>query len=139
EGMPPPAVVLANGMLRATGMTHLRIAAALLLMVSVVGSATAFLIQRAALDPHSPLAAGGDSTSRTTAALQEESDPECKEHPRLHAGGTLIASPKAFATLVKPECSHCREEARRRAGELRDEDRALCWIRGDFNGGVIPL
>jgi RNA polymerase sigma factor (sigma-70 family) len=141
EGM-TPAVVLANGMLRATGITPLRIAAALLLTVSVVGSAAALLIQRASPDNPSALAAGadgGDSASPAPAALQEESDPECKEHPRLDEGGTLIASPEAFATLVKPECSHCREEARRRAGELREEDRVLCWVRGDFDGGVIPL
>src|SRR5262249_317418 len=48
-------------------------------------------------------------------------------------------SPEAFPTLVQPECSHCRVEAQRRAGELRDEDRVLCWARGDFDGGVIPL
>jgi RNA polymerase sigma factor (sigma-70 family) len=138
EGAAPSAVGLANGMLRATGMTYVRIAAALLLAVSVVGSAAAFLIQHAS--PEGPaVVAGSASSPGTTAPLQEEIDPECKEHPRLNDGGALIASPEAFATLVKPDCSHCRLEAQRRGGELREEDRVVCWVRGDFDGGVIPL
>src|SRR5262249_31325318 len=61
------------------------------------------------------------------------------EHPRRDDGGTLIVSPDAFATLVNPACSHCRDEARRRAADLRDEDRVLCWVRGDHDGGAIPF
>jgi hypothetical protein len=51
----------------------------------------------------------------------------------------LVARPEAFPTLVGPPCSHCRDEARRRAAELRDDDRVLSWVRGDFDGGAIPL
>src|SRR5437879_2928157 len=51
----------------------------------------------------------------------------------------LIVKPEAFPTLVNPNCSHCRDEAKRRAGELRDDDRVLCWIRGYSDGGAIPL
>jgi hypothetical protein len=51
----------------------------------------------------------------------------------------LVAQPDAFATLVNPECSHCRDEAVRRAAELRDDDRVLCWIRGYSDGGAIPV
>jgi Protein of unknown function (DUF3179) len=51
----------------------------------------------------------------------------------------LIARPEAFRTLVNPMCSHCRDEAKRRAGELRGDDRVLCWIRGYSDGGAIPL
>jgi len=50
----------------------------------------------------------------------------------------LIVNPKAFGTLVNPNCSHCVDEAKRRAGELRDDDRVLCWLRGYSDGGVIP-
>src|SRR5712692_2121343 len=50
----------------------------------------------------------------------------------------LIANPDAFKTLVNPNCSHCRDEAKRRADELRDNDRVLCWIRGYSDGGAIP-
>jgi hypothetical protein len=50
----------------------------------------------------------------------------------------LVARPDAFPTLVNPKCSHCRDEARRRAGELKDDDRVLCWIRGYSDGGAIP-
>src|SRR5262249_35188010 len=45
-------------------------------------------------------------------------------------GAKLIVKPDAFQTLVNPQCSHCRDEAKRRAGELRDDDRVLCWTRG---------
>jgi hypothetical protein len=37
----------------------------------------------------------------------------------------LIAKPEAFPTLVNPNCSHCVDEARRRAGELKPEDPVL--------------
>src|SRR5262245_55958544 len=50
----------------------------------------------------------------------------------------LVVKPDAFATLVNPNCSHCRDEAKRRAGELRDGDRILCWVRGYSDGGAIP-
>src|SRR5712691_7731890 len=50
----------------------------------------------------------------------------------------LIVKPDAFATLVNPKCSHCRDEAKRRANELRPDDRVLCWIRGYSEGGAIP-
>ena len=54
----------------------------------------------------------------------------------------LVVKPDAFRTLVNPDCSHCKDEARRRAGELRDDDRVLSWIRdtkGQYNGGTIPI
>ena len=51
----------------------------------------------------------------------------------------LIVQPDAFQTLVNPQCSHCRDEALRRSKELRDDDRALCWIRGYSDGGAIPI
>src|SRR5262249_27885671 len=50
----------------------------------------------------------------------------------------LVAKPDAFPTLVNPNCSHCRDEAKRRAGELRDDEPVLCWIRGYSDGGAIP-
>ena len=50
----------------------------------------------------------------------------------------LIAKPEAFKTLVNPLCSHCVDEAKRRASELRTDDRVLCWIRGYSDGGAIP-
>jgi hypothetical protein len=52
---------------------------------------------------------------------------------------TLIVHPDAFPTLVNPQCSHCRDEAKRRAAELQAEEPALCWIRGYSDGGVIPF
>ncbi len=58
------------------------------------------------------------------------------EPPRLPK---LIEQPDAFPTLVNPNCSHCRDEAKRRAAELKDSDRVLCWIRGKYDGGAIPL
>jgi Protein of unknown function (DUF3179) len=54
-------------------------------------------------------------------------------------GPKLIVQPEAFPTLVNPNCSHCRDEAKRRIKDLRDDDRVLCWIRGYADGGAIPL
>jgi hypothetical protein len=51
----------------------------------------------------------------------------------------LVVKPDAFKTLVNPMCSHCRDEAKRRAAELKDDDRVLCWIRGYSDGGAIPV
>src|SRR5437764_8295935 len=51
----------------------------------------------------------------------------------------LVASPDAFPTLVNPNCSHCVDEAKRRAAELRDDDRVLAWTRGKYDGGAIPI
>jgi hypothetical protein len=51
----------------------------------------------------------------------------------------LVEQPGAFQTLVNPTCSHCRDEAKRRAAELRDDDRVLCWLRGYSDGGAIPI
>ena len=53
--------------------------------------------------------------------------------------GSLIVKPDAFKTLVNPQCSHCRDEAKRRSGDLRDNDQVLCWIRGKYDGGAIPV
>jgi hypothetical protein len=50
----------------------------------------------------------------------------------------LIAKPEAFPTLVNPQCSHCVDEALRRAAELRNDEPVLAWIRGKYNGGAIP-
>lgn len=49
-----------------------------------------------------------------------------------------IFRPQAFKTLVDPDCSHCIDEAKRRASELRDNDRVLVWTRGYSEGGAIP-
>src|SRR5262245_59748409 len=54
------------------------------------------------------------------------------------AAQEIVANPDAFKTLVNPNCSHCRDEAQRRAGELRTDDRILAWTRGYSDGGAIP-
>jgi hypothetical protein len=51
----------------------------------------------------------------------------------------LITAPDAFPTLVNPNCSHCKDEAKRRKSELKDDERVLCWIRGKYDGGAIPF
>src|SRR5260370_14220637 len=53
----------------------------------------------------------------------------------------LVVKPDAFKTLVNPDCSHCKDEAKRRSGELKDDDRIMCWVRdtkGHYDGGAIP-
>lgn len=52
---------------------------------------------------------------------------------------SVIARPEAFETLVNPACSHCRDEAKRRAAELKPDDRVLAWTRGYSDGGAIPF
>lgn len=56
----------------------------------------------------------------------------------VSADPILIARPDAYTTLVNPDCSHCRDEAKRRAKDLRDDDPVLCWLRGYSDGGTIP-
>lgn len=51
----------------------------------------------------------------------------------------LIEKPDAFPTLVNPRCSHCIDESKRRADDLKADDRVLCWIRGYSDGGAIPF
>src|SRR5437764_4508530 len=51
----------------------------------------------------------------------------------------LIVKPDAFKTLVNPACSHCRDEAKRRAADLKPGDRVLAWTRGYSDGGAIPV
>lgn len=53
--------------------------------------------------------------------------------------GKVLAFPDAFPTLVNPNCSHCVDEAKRRAEELRPNDRVLAWTRGKYEGGAIPM
>src|SRR2546422_9357974 len=55
------------------------------------------------------------------------------------AAGKQIAKPDYFKTLVNPACSHCIDESKRRANELRDDDRVLAWIRGKYDGGAVPF
>jgi hypothetical protein len=52
---------------------------------------------------------------------------------------SLFAKPEHFETLVDPDCSYCRVEAKRRAVELRDDEPILAWTRGPHDGGGIPL
>lgn len=56
----------------------------------------------------------------------------------LFAQPKEIARPDFFKTLVNPPCSHCVDEAKRRAQDLKPDDRILAWIRGNYDGGAIP-
>jgi hypothetical protein len=53
--------------------------------------------------------------------------------------GALVERPAALKTLVNPDCSHCKDEAKRRKDDLRPDDRVLCWTRGKYDGGAIPF
>jgi hypothetical protein len=53
-------------------------------------------------------------------------------------GSKALYRPELFETLVNPACSHCVDEARRKAGDLHANDRVLAWIRGKYDGGAIP-
>jgi len=49
----------------------------------------------------------------------------------------LIARPGLFQPLTEPPCSYVSTQNRK--GMVRDDDRVLAWVRGDHNGGAIPL
>jgi hypothetical protein len=51
----------------------------------------------------------------------------------------FLEKPGAFETLVNPNCSHCVDEAKRRAAQLQKGERVLAWIRGKYEGGAIPV
>jgi hypothetical protein len=51
----------------------------------------------------------------------------------------VLGTPDFLKTLVNPTCSHCRDEAVRRAVELKPGDRVLAWTRGYSDGGAIPF
>jgi hypothetical protein len=51
----------------------------------------------------------------------------------------LVIKPDAFQTLVNPNCSHCIDEAKSRAGDLRADDPVLAWTRSKYEGGAIPI
>ncbi len=51
----------------------------------------------------------------------------------------LLVKPDAFQTLVNPNCSHCVDESKSRAADLRADDPVLAWTRGKYEGGVIPI
>lgn len=59
-------------------------------------------------------------------------------HPFGGDDPRAVFRPDRFETLINPACSHCVDEAKRKAGELRDDDRVLCWVRGKYDGGAIP-
>lgn len=59
--------------------------------------------------------------------------------PALADEPKLVVKPDAFATLVNPNCSHCVDEAKRRATELKPDDPVLVWSRGYSDGGAIPF
>lgn len=48
-----------------------------------------------------------------------------------------------FQSLLHPNCSHCAIEQDRRATELRDDDRVVCWLQVEYDGytndGAVPL
>lgn len=58
--------------------------------------------------------------------------------PADQGSDRTLYHPEKFTTLVDPDCSYCRDEARRAGAALRDDDRVLAWIRGQHDGGAIP-
>ncbi|MBX7105078.1 MAG: DUF3179 domain-containing protein [Gemmataceae bacterium] len=50
-----------------------------------------------------------------------------------------VSRPDAADSLINPKSGQCLTEALRRAGDLKNSDRALAWTRGKEGGGAIPL
>ncbi len=49
----------------------------------------------------------------------------------------LLLKPGLYVPLTEPQCSYCSTEHRK--GLIRDDDLTLAWIRGNHNGGAIPV
>ena len=64
------------------------------------------------------------------------------EQPPTKQPPPVIAS-SAFESLLHPNCSHCVIEQTRRATELRNDDRVVCWLQvesdGYTNDGAVPI
>ena len=56
------------------------------------------------------------------------------ESPR---GSTFISRPGLFQSLTEPPCSYCSTENRK--GIVAPNERVIAWVRGQHNGGAIPL
>jgi RNA polymerase sigma factor (sigma-70 family) len=135
----PPAAVLAEGMLRGAFVARLRSAAVVVLVAGALSTATGVGLHRALANRPPVVDVNPVPAPQPPTVTQEAGDPECNDPPRLPRGPVLVARPEAFPTLVSPECSHGREEARRRGADLMAEDPVLCWVRGPYDGGAIPL
>ncbi len=48
-----------------------------------------------------------------------------------------IEDRERFEPLTEPPCSYCSTQNRK--GLIQDDDRAVAWLRGDHNGGAIPI
>lgn len=49
----------------------------------------------------------------------------------------IISKPGLFKSLTEPPCSYCSTQHRKKL--IREEDPAICWLRGAHNGGAIPI
>src|SRR5256885_4160933 len=49
----------------------------------------------------------------------------------------LIVKPGLFQSLTEPPCSYCSTENRK--GLVRPDERVVAWVRGQHNGGAVPL
>lgn len=49
----------------------------------------------------------------------------------------ILARPGLFEPLTEPPCSYCSTQHRK--GFIRGDDRVVAWLRGEHNGGAMPL
>src|SRR5439155_20561937 len=49
----------------------------------------------------------------------------------------VVTRPGLFQSLTEPPCSYCSTENRK--GLVRPEERVIAWVRGQHNGGAVPL
>ena len=61
---------------------------------------------------------------------------ETKQSEKSQAG-VIFAQPDLYQPLTEPPCSYCVNQALK--GLVRDDDVVLAWIRGNHNGGAMPL
>src|SRR5687767_15538676 len=49
----------------------------------------------------------------------------------------ILARPGRFTALTEPPCSYCSTQNRKNF--VKPNDPVVAWLRGDHNGGAIPL
>ncbi|MBC8291180.1 MAG: DUF3179 domain-containing protein [Planctomycetes bacterium] len=66
----------------------------------------------------------------------QDKEPTQKKEPARKARVTLL-KPGLFKSITNPPCSYCVVQHRK--GLIKQDDRAIAWLRSSHDGGAIPL
>ncbi len=59
------------------------------------------------------------------------------QEEKPHQTESIVAKPDLFEPLTEPPCSYCVNQSLKQI--VKDDDVVLAWIRGQHNGGAMPL